>query len=170
VGQPSLVFEHNKIQAVVGTTAFNTDVLLRHVLANTVDRKTSVFNTYTTVVRSTVPLSIIVLTHLSSTMWKYVGTYLSSFSQATKALKESRGVALLRFQTSVLEGGEGSASRPGRFLPPGKTRYPLYRSLGGPQGRSRQVRKISPPPRFDPWTVQTVASRYTDCDTRGRAN
>ena len=29
-------------------------------------------------------------------------------------------------------------------LPPGKTRYPLYRRLGGPQGRSGQVRKISP--------------------------
>jgi hypothetical protein len=38
-----------------------------------------------------------------------------------------------------------SASGPGRFLPPGKTRYPLYRRLGGPQGRSGQVRKISPP-------------------------
>jgi hypothetical protein len=40
--------------------------------------------------------------------------------------------------------GEGSASRSGRSSPPGKTRYPLYRSLGGPQGRSGQVRKISP--------------------------
>jgi hypothetical protein len=47
--------------------------------------------------------------------------------------------------TSALEGGEWSASRPGRTLPPGKTRYPLYRRLGGPQGRSGQVRKISPP-------------------------
>ena len=41
--------------------------------------------------------------------------------------------------------GEGSASRPGRSLPPRKTRYPLYRKLDGPQGRSGQVRKISPP-------------------------
>jgi hypothetical protein len=32
--------------------------------------------------------------------------------------------------TTVLERGEGSASRPGRFLPPGKTRYPSYRKLG----------------------------------------
>jgi len=32
-------------------------------------------------------------------------------------------------------------------LPPGKTRYPLYRRLGGPQDRSWEVRKISPPPR-----------------------
>jgi len=30
-------------------------------------------------------------------------------------------------------------------LPPGKTRYTLYRRLGRPQGRSGQVRKISPP-------------------------
>ena len=45
----------------------------------------------------------------------------------------------------ALEGGEVSASRPGRSLPPIKTRYPLYRRLGGPQGRSGQVRKISHP-------------------------
>ena len=64
--------------------------------------------------------------------------------------------------TTALEGGEGSLSHPGRSLPPGKTRYPLYRRLGGPQGRSGQVRKISPPPGFDPRTFQPVASRYTD--------
>ena len=46
-------------------------------------------------------------------------------------------------------------------LPPGKTRYPLYRRLGGPQSHSGQI-KISPPPGFDPQTVQPVASRYTD--------
>jgi len=59
--------------------------------------------------------------------------------------------------TTALEGDEGSASRPGHSLPPGKTRYPLYRRLGGPQGRSGQVRKISPQPGFDPRTVQPVA-------------
>ena len=47
-------------------------------------------------------------------------------------------------------------------LPPGKTRYPMYRSLGGPQSRSGRVRKISPPPGFDLQTVQPVASRFTD--------
>jgi hypothetical protein len=50
--------------------------------------------------------------------------------------------------TLALEGVEWSAARPGRTLPPGKTRYPLYRRLGGPQGRSGQVQKISPPPGF----------------------
>jgi hypothetical protein len=34
--------------------------------------------------------------------------------------------------------------------------------LDGPQCRSERVRKISPPPEFDPRTVQPVASRYTD--------
>jgi hypothetical protein len=48
----------------------------------------------------------------------------------------------------ALEGGDGSASRPGRFLPPGNTQFPLYRRLGGPQGQSGQARKISPPPGF----------------------
>jgi len=52
-------------------------------------------------------------------------------------------------------------------LPPGKTRYPLchgYRAFPGvslPQRRSEQVRKISPPPGFDPRTVHPVASPYT---------
>ena len=49
-------------------------------------------------------------------------------------------------------------------LPLTKTRYPLYRRLGGPQGRSGRVRKISPPPGFDIRTIQPVASRYTDWD------
>ena len=52
------------------------------------------------------------------------------------------------------------------LYPRGKTRYPFYRRLGGPQGRSGQVRKISPPPGFDPRTVQPVASHYTDNATR----
>jgi hypothetical protein len=47
--------------------------------------------------------------------------------------------------TTALEGGEGSASRLDRSLPLRKTWYPLYRRLGGPQGQSGQVRKISPP-------------------------
>jgi len=44
--------------------------------------------------------------------------------------------------TAALEGGEWSAARPGRTLPPGKTRYPLYRRLGGPLGRSGRVKNL----------------------------
>ena len=68
--------------------------------------------------------------------------------------------------TSALERGEGSASRRGRTLPLGKTRYPFYMRLGGPQGRSGEVRKIPPPPGFDPRTVQPVGTRCTDYATR----
>jgi hypothetical protein len=50
-------------------------------------------------------------------------------------------------------------------LPPVKTQYPLYRRLGGTQGRSGRVRKISAPPGVDPRTVQPVASCYTDWAT-----
>jgi len=68
--------------------------------------------------------------------------------------------------TTALEGGEGSASRPGRSLPPGKTRYPLYRRLGGPRAGLDRCGKSRPPPGFDPRTVQPIASRYTDYATR----
>ena len=47
-------------------------------------------------------------------------------------------------------------------LTPGRTRYPLYRRLGGPQGRSGRVRRISPSSGFDPRSIQLVASRYTE--------
>ena len=46
--------------------------------------------------------------------------------------------------TAPLEGGEWSAARPGRTLLPGKTRYPFYRRLGGPQGRSGRTEKSHP--------------------------
>jgi len=58
--------------------------------------------------------------------------------------------------------GVGSQRHDPAALPPGRTRYPLNRRLGGPQARSRRVRKMSPTLGFDPWTVQPVASRYAD--------
>jgi hypothetical protein len=64
--------------------------------------------------------------------------------------------------------GVGGQRHAPAILPLGKTQYPLYRGLGGPQGRSGRVRKLSPPPGFDPRTVQTVASRYTDWDIPAR--
>jgi hypothetical protein len=64
--------------------------------------------------------------------------------------------------TSALDGSRWSTPHPDRFTPGKETRYPLYRRLGGPQGRSGWVRKISPHPGFDPRTVQPVTSCYTD--------
>jgi len=81
------------------------------------------------------------------------------------AHRGSRGIAH-SFLTTALEGSEGSVSRPSCSLPSGKTRYLLYRRLGGPQGWSGQVQKISPPPGFDRWTVQPAASRYTNYATQ----
>jgi hypothetical protein len=48
--------------------------------------------------------------------------------------------------------GMGGQRHAPAALPPGKTQYPLYRRLGGPQSRSGRVRKISPPQGFDPRT------------------
>ena len=81
------------------------------------------------------------------------------------AHRESRGIALL-FHDHGTRRGWGVSVTPRPLFTPGKTRYPLYRRLGGPQGRTGQVRKISPPSGFDPRTVQPVASRYTDYATR----
>jgi len=61
----------------------------------------------------------------------------------------------------VLDGMGGQRHAPAA-LAQGMTRYPLYRRMGGPQGRSGRVRKISPPLRFHPRTVQSAASRYTN--------
>ena len=44
---------------------------------------------------------------------------------------------------------------------PGKTQYPLYRRLGGPQGRSGRAENLVPT-GIRSRTVQPVVSRYTD--------
>jgi len=54
-----------------------------------------------------------------------------------------RGVALL-FHDRDTKRGEWSAARPGRTLPLGKTRYPFYRRLGGPQGRYGRAENLVP--------------------------
>ena len=61
--------------------------------------------------------------------------------------------------------GEWSAARPGRTLPPGKTRYPFYRRLGGPQGRSARAENLVPT-GIRSRIIQPVVSRYTDWATR----
>jgi hypothetical protein len=47
-------------------------------------------------------------------------------------------------------------------LPPGKTQHSFYSSVGGPQGPVWTGAANIVPPRFDPQTVEMVASRYTD--------
>ena len=84
------------------------------------------------------------------------------------AHRGSRGIALL-FLDHDTRRGWGVSVTPRSLYTPGKTRYPLYRRLGGPQGRSGEVRKISPPTRIRSRTVQPVVSRYTDWATPQRS-
>jgi len=67
--------------------------------------------------------------------------------------------------TAALEGGEWSALRSGRTLPPGETRYPFYRRLGGSQVRSGVAENLVPT-GIRSRTAQPVVSRYTDWATR----
>jgi hypothetical protein len=61
--------------------------------------------------------------------------------------------------TSALDGVGGLLHAPAALR---ETLYPMYRRLSGPQDRSGRVRKITPLQEFDPWTVQSVTSRYID--------
>jgi len=83
-----------------------------------------------------------------------------TLEHAMKAQMGSTGIALLLFLNPALDEGRWSVPCLGSFTPPGRTRYPWYRSLGGPQGRHGQTRKIFPPPGFNPRTVQLIANRY----------
>jgi len=67
--------------------------------------------------------------------------------------------------TAALEGGEWSAARPGCTLPPGKTWYPLYRRLGGTQGRSGWAENLVPT-GIQSRTIQPIVSHFTDWATR----
>jgi len=75
------------------------------------------------------------------------------------AHRVGRGTALL-FHDHGTRRGEWSAARPGRNLPPGKTRYRLYRGLGGPQGRSGRAENLVPT-GIRSRTFQPVVSRCT---------
>jgi hypothetical protein len=56
--------------------------------------------------------------------------------------------------------GGWSAPHFGHFTP-GKGPEPIVQKVGWAPGPAWRVRNISPPPGFDPGTVQPVASRYT---------
>jgi hypothetical protein len=68
------------------------------------------------------------------------------------------------FLTLELAGSEWLASRPGRFTPGERPRYPLDRRLGGPQSRSgrRGEEKIVAPTGTQTRLLGHPASRYTD--------
>ena len=74
-----------------------------------------------------------------------------NLEQATKAHRESRGIALSL--TLALDRVVGQCHALA-VLPPGKTRCPSYRGPGRSQGWSGRVQKISPPPSFDPRSIR----------------
>jgi len=76
------------------------------------------------------------------------------------AQRVGRGIALL-FHGRGTRRSEWLAARPDRTLPPGKTRYPFYRRLGGLQGRSGRAENLVPT-GIRSRTVHPVVSRYTD--------
>ena len=80
------------------------------------------------------------------------------------AQRVGRGISLL-FHDRGTRRGEWSTARPGRTLPPGKTRYPFHRRLGGPQSRSGGVENFFAT-GIRSWTVQPIVSHYTDWATR----
>ena len=91
---------------------------------------------------------------------KQVGKF-SLFLWATNALRVSRGIALLFLGPRHTRWGGGSAPRPGRLYPRGKTRYPLYRRLGRPQVWSGRTENVVPT-GIRSRSVQPIVSRYTD--------
>jgi hypothetical protein len=85
-----------------------------------------------------------------------------TLEQAMKVQRGSKRYSSTLSLTLALDEDGWSTPHPGRFTPGKETRYPLYRRLGVPQGRSGLLLKISTPPGFHPRTIQPVASRYTD--------
>ena len=68
------------------------------------------------------------------------------------AQRVGRGIALL-FRDRGTRRGWVVSSTPRPLLPPGRTRYPFYRRLGGPQGRSGRAENLVPT-GMRPRTVQ----------------
>ena len=81
------------------------------------------------------------------------------------AHRGSKGTALPFHDHGTRRGWGGQRHAPAALYP-GKDPVRIVQEDCGPQGRSGQVRKISPPPRFDPRTLQPVDSGYTDYATR----
>ena len=101
--------------------------------------------TYSCPGRIPVRQGFFVFSLISSTLIKEKLT----LEHARKAEKYISTISL----TSALDGNRWSTPRPGCFTLGKETWYILYRRLGRAQGCSGRVRKISPPPGFDPWII-----------------
>ena len=95
--------------------------------------------------------NIPILTHLSKSLFS--GTkQTDELSKKVKwsryrpgvAQRVGRVIALLFHDRGTRRRWPVSSTPRSHFTPPGKTRYPLYRRLGGPQGRSGRAEKSRP--------------------------
>ena len=78
------------------------------------------------------------------------------------AVKKGKGKVILLQPGVAQKLGRGIALLfPGRTVPPGKTRYPFYRRLDGPQGRSGWAENLVLT-WIGSWTVQPIVSHYTN--------
>jgi len=75
--------------------------------------------------------------------YMYKGKVIPSPYRPGVVQRVCRGITL-PFHDRGTRRGEWSAARPGRSLPPWKTRYPFYRRLDGPQGRSGRAENLVP--------------------------
>jgi len=73
-----------------------------------------------------------------------------------QVLRVSRGIALLFTRTFGTRWGGVVSPTSRRPLPPGKTQYPLYRRLGGPQDQSGRAENLFP---------TGIRSKCTDINT-----
>jgi len=80
------------------------------------------------------------------------------------AQRVGRGIALLFHDCGTWRGWVVSTT-PQPHFPPEKNRYPFYRRLGGPHGRSGWAENLVPTGILS-GTVQSVVGRYTDKGTR----
>jgi len=80
------------------------------------------------------------------------------------AQRVGRDIALL-FHDRGTRRGWVVSSTPRPHFSPGKTRYPFYRRLGGPQDRFRRTENLVPT-GIRSWAVQPVVSRNTDWASR----
>ena len=85
----------------------------------------------------------------------------SIYPPAVKAQRRCRCIALLSCNHGAKCGWVANATPRPLCLREGDP-VPPAQEAGWPQGRSGRVRMISPSWGIDPWTVQPVASRYTD--------
>ena len=80
------------------------------------------------------------------------------------AQRVGRGIALLFHDRGTRSGWVVSSTPRPHFNPRGKIRYPFYRRLDGPQGRSGRPENLVPT-GIRSRTVQPVLGRYTDWAT-----